>query len=437
MKRIKPLSSQQLISFQESNAKINIWQGAVRSGKTYSSIVRFLDEVLNGPAGDYAILTKTYDTFRRNILSTLTEIIGVDARYYMGKREMIIWGKRIFIIGCDDRGAESKIRGATFGGAYVDEATEIPDCVFRMLISRTMIGDARIFATTNPSSPYHWLKTEFLDNNPDVLSWAFVLDDNPLLTKDEKDYLKRQYKGIWYKRYIEGLWVQAEGAIYDFFDVGLHAMDYPTNSAEYYICGVDYGTTNACAFVMLGVNRSAYPNIWVEKEYYYDSRVKQRQKTDSEYADDLERFIAGKPVKAIYIDPSAASFKLELQRRGVQSLMDANNEVIDGIRFVGDCINNGTLKVVKSCVNLLKEIQSYVWDERSFKTGVDKPIKENDHALDALRYAMFTHFYNKNTDKIDWDKVYRDAHQLPPNLPRFFQDPIDGNSGFGHNAMGF
>lgn len=432
MSRIKQLSKKQLTSFQESNAKINIWEGAVRSGKTYSSIVRFLDEIKYGPAGDYAILTKTYDTFRRNVLGILSDIIGVDARYYAGKREMNIWGRRIFIVGCDDRSAESKIRGATFGGAYVDEATEIPDCVFNQLIARCMIGDARIFATTNPSSPFHWLKTEFIDGNPDVLSWAFRLDDNPLLTDSEKDYLKRQYKGIWYKRYIDGLWVQAEGAVYDFFNIDEHTIDFPRSTAEYYICGIDYGTTNACSFVLVGVNRSKYPNIWVEDEYYYDSKVKQRQKTDSEYGDDLERFIANKPVKSIYIDPSAASFKLELQRRGVQGLIDADNEVLDGIRFVGDCINNGQLKIASKCVNMLKEIQSYVWDERSLKTGIDKPVKENDHSLDALRYAIYTHFYNKGTEKIDWDRVYREAHQIGPQLPRFFSDPNDG-----YPSMGF
>jgi PBSX family phage terminase large subunit len=432
MKLFEVPGPKQLTSFQDSNAKINIWEGAVRSGKTYISLARFVDELIVGPPGQYAILSRTYDTFKRNLLEILMQMTGGDARYYAGKRELNLWGKTVHVIGADDARSESKIRGSTFSGAYVDEATLIPESVFRMLISRCAMNEARIFATTNPDSPYHWLKRDFLDNNPDVYSWQFTLDDNPILKIEEKDYLKRQYKGIWYQRFIEGKWVQAEGAIYDFFDVSLHTLDYAHHNAEYYVVGVDYGTSNPCAFVLLGVNRSVYPNIWVEDEYYYNSREAQRQKTDSEYADDLKKFIRGRNVNAIYVDPSAASFKLELQRQGVQNLFDAVNDVIDGIRFVSDTLNNGTIKICRKAKNLIKEFQSYVWDAKSAVTGVDKPLKENDHALDALRYALYTHFFNKSQNKIDWGKAYREAMEIGPELPRFFQD-----TGFGPQPFGF
>jgi len=277
------------------------------------------------------MITRTYDTFKRNLLPQLTRMIGADVRYYAGKREMVIFGKTIHIVGADDERAENKIRGPTFQGAYVDEATIIPESVFKMLISRCAMKGAKIFATTNPDSPYHWLKKDYLDENPDVKSWKFTLDDNPELTKDEKEYLRRQYKGIWFQRFIEGKWVQAEGAIYDFFDTSIHLIDHPPGPAEFYIAGVDYGTTNPCSFVLIGINRSRYPNMWVESVYYYDSRLKQRQKTDSEYAEDLAKFIEGKPIKAIYIDPSAASFKLELSKSGIQNLYDAEKEGIEGI----------------------------------------------------------------------------------------------------------
>lgn len=422
---IKTLSAKQLESFQDSNAKINIWEGAVRSGKTYVSLVRFLDEVANGPIGNYVILTRTYDTFRRNVLQLLEELCGLDVRYYSGKREMVLWGRPIFVVGADDERAEAKIRGPTFAGAYVDEISLIPHSVFKMLISRCAMKGARIFGTTNPDSPYHWLKTDYLnDKNCDVMSWQFTLLDNPELKKDEQEYLKRQYKGVWYKRFILGQWVQAEGAIYDFFDEKIHCIDFAPSNAEYYVCGVDYGTSNPTSFVLLGVNRDKFPNMWIEKVFYYDSKTHQRQKTDSEYADDLKKFVQHKNVQAIYVDPSAASFKAELNKSGMDNIFDAQNEVLDGIRFVGDMLNNGTMKICRSCRPLIEEFQSYIWDAKSAKTGIDKPVKENDHALDALRYCVYTHFFNKGDEKIDWGKAYRDAYQIPKEIPRFFSDPI-------------
>ena len=419
------ISPKQLASLKESDARINIWEGAVRSGKTYVSLWRFLKELTYGPAGEYCIISRTYDSFKRNILPQLVRMIGPDAKYYSGKREMSLWGKTIHVVGADDERAESKIRGPTFSGAYVDEATIIPESVFKMLISRCAMGGAKIFATTNPDSPYHWLKRDYLENNEDVKSWQFKLDDNPELSTDEKQYLCRQYRGLWYQRFIEGLWVQAEGAIYDFFDEKLHVLDFPQSTAQFYIVGVDYGTTNPCAFVLIGINFNKYPNMWVEDEYYYSSKVHQRQKTDAEYANDLKRFIENRPIKAIYIDPSAASFKAELLKAGVDHLFDAENEVIDGIRFVAKYLDLGTIKICQKCTNLIKEFQSYVWDAKSLKSGIDKPLKENDHALDALRYALYTHFFGKDTQRLtaqDIDRLYNETRSNGPNLPAFFQD---------------
>lgn len=418
------LSEKQLFSLKDSNARINIWEGAVRSGKTYVSLWRWLKELTYGPPGEYCVITRTYDSFKRNLLPQLTRMIGSDVKYYSGKREMCIFKKTIHIVGADDERAEAKIRGPTFSGAYVDEATIIPESVFRMLISRCAMGGAKIFATTNPDSPYHWLKQDFLSSNPDVKSWQFTLDDNPQLTDDERDYLRRQYKGIWYQRFIEGRWVQAEGAIYDFFDTSIHVIDHPPGQPEFYIVGIDYGTTNPCAFSLIGINKSRYPNMWVEDVYCWDSKVKQRQKTDSEYADDLKKFIEGRHVKAIYIDPSAASFKLELSKSGFINLFDADNEVLDGIRLVSKFMSNGTLKICRRCDALIKEIQGYVWDPKCAKTGQDKPLKERDHCCDATRYALFSHFFGKEQSRLspqDLDRLYKEA-MGGQDLPAPFND---------------
>lgn len=426
------LSEKQLLSLKESTAKINIWEGAVRSGKTYVSLWRWLKELMNGPEGEYCIVSKTYDSFKRNVLPILTRMIGSDAKYFAGKREMVIWRKTINVVGASDDRAESKIRGSTFCGAYVDELTIIPQNFFIMLLSRCAMGGAKIFATTNPDSPYHWVKRDLLTDNPDVRSWKFTLEDNPQLSLEEAKYLSRQYKGMWFQRFIEGRWVQAEGAIYDFFDPAIHVIDHPPGQAEYYVVGVDYGTTNPCAFSLVGVNRDKWPNMWVEDLYYYDSKKVQRQKTDSEYAADLVKFISGRYVKAIYIDPSAASFKLELRRNMVDNLYDAENEVIDGIRLVSDYLNNGTLKICRRCDSLVKEFQSYVWDARSAKTGVDKPLKENDHALDSLRYCLYTHFFGKSVSRMtpaDLDRTYNEAVGGGHELPAPFRQPLDYYSG--------
>jgi PBSX family phage terminase large subunit len=250
--------------------------------------------------------------------------------------------------------------------------------------------------------------------------------------EEEKAYLRRQYKGLWYQRFIEGQWVQAEGAIYDFFETeGLysHVLPFAPHEAREYILGVDYGTTNPCAFVLIGMNlNKPYPNMWVEDEYYYDSKIHQRQKTDAEYAADLVDFIKFRNVRAIYLDPSAASFRAELLKSGVNGLFEAENDVENGIRLVSNMFSQGVIKVTRKCKNLIEEFQSYVWDPKCTKTGVDKPLKQNDHALDALRYAIYTHYFNKSGTRLtpnDLDRLQREAYGQSSNLPAFFQDPQD------------
>jgi PBSX family phage terminase large subunit len=420
-------STKQIESIRESQLSINVWEGSIRSGKTHASLWRFIHECNIGPEGEFVIVTRTYDSFERNILPELYKILGRQAKFFRGKRQLFIKTRKVHVVSADDATAEVKIRGATFAGAYVDEVTIIPESVFIMLLGRLSVSGAKLFATTNPDSPYHWFK-RFIDNNQDVKLFKFTMEDNPSLSQERKDFYRRQYKGLWFQRFIEGKWVQAEGAIYDFFDDKLHTMDFAPYQAKFYIVGVDYGTTNPCAFVLVGFNPERYPNCWVEDEYYFNSRVTQRQKTDGEYAEDLINFIKDRNIKAIYIDPSAASFKAELLKQGVESLYDAENEVNDGIRLVAKYLNQGTLKVCKKCTNLIAEFQSYVWDPKSIKLGVDKPLKESDHALDALRYAIYTHFFNKDHQSLTpqaIENLYNESRGLKPELPSFFQDPVE------------
>jgi PBSX family phage terminase large subunit len=395
------LSLKQKESVFESNARINIWEGAVRSGKSFSSLIRWLNYIQECPPGNLIMVGRTATTIKRNIVDEIFRILGSqDAKYYSGKQEMNLWGKKIYLVGAADERSESKIRGATFAGAYIDELTLIPESFWAMLLSRLSLVNSKIFATTNPDSPFHYLKLNYLDRAEqlDLKVFKFQLDDNPSLSKSFKENIKKEYTGLWYKRYINGEWCLAEGTIYDFFDDKYHVIEYPNGLANFHIVGVDYGTTNPTAFTLIGYNPSIYPNMWLEDEYYYDSSKEQRQKTDTEYAEDLKKFIAGKNIEAIFIDPTAVSFKMELRKIGVSNLFDAENDVLDGIRFHSKLLGNGTYKICRKCKNAIHEYQSYRWDPKSKIIGLDKPLKVNDHIMDATRYALYSYFYNKELD---------------------------------------
>lgn len=392
------LSPAQIASLRDCNAKINIWCGAVRSGKSFVSLWALVDMCHKAPPGNLAILGRTNDTIKRNIIDEILNFPGIKAYYYPGKRELHLEGRIIYCIGANDERSEAKIRGPTFSGAYVDEVSLVPESCFKMLSSRLSRPGAYLIATTNPDSPFHWLKREYIDR-ADELSlrvFNFKMTDNPSLTPEYIDALKKEYRGLWYKRFINGEWCLAEGSVYDFFDVSIHTFDAPPSYAKYYLVGVDYGTTNPCVFVLIGFNDDAPTKIWVQKEYYYDSRKEGRQKTDSEYADDFFEFIDGFPVQGVYIDPSAASFKLELRRRSnALTILDAKNDVLNGIRIVSLRLATGDLKISKTCKNLIQEFQSYVWDGKKAEKGLDEPVKAYDHALDALRYVLVTKWGDK------------------------------------------
>ena len=329
----------------------------------------------------------------------------------------------MYVIGANDERATGKIQGATFAGAWIDEGTLIPETFFKMLLSRLSIPNAKIFVTTNPDSPYHWLKTDYIDREDelDMKTFKFSIDDNPSLTDAYKDSLKKEFSGLWYNRYILGHWCLAEDAIYDFFNEDFHVIKSPPTYAKYYVCGIDYGTTNPFAATLVGYNGQSHPALWVEKEYYYDSKKKGRQKTDSEYADDLQRWMYGYPIRAFYLDPSAASMEVELKRRRLP-VIQAENDVLAGIRFVASLFVQGDLAIMDTCSELIQEIGGYVWDQDASKNGLDKPLKRNDHLNDSLRYCLLSHFgkfdklqeveckqptHSWNRPGFDWRDSYR------------------------------
>jgi PBSX family phage terminase large subunit len=309
--------------------------------------------------------------------------------------------------------------------AYVDEATCIPEIFWKMLETRLSVPGARLFATCNPEGPSHWLKKEYLDRNVhDLKWWSFTLDDNPSLDEAYKKEIKASFSGMFYKRYILGEWALAYGAIYDAYDEN-NEYEKPFDNPSYYIVGIDYGTTNATAAVLCAVSPKKWPQIKVEAEYYYDSEKKGRSKTDAELVRDIKDFIGYKAVRAIYVDPAAASFKVALRQADLP-VLDANNDVLPGIRTVSTFIANKNIVIHKSCKTLIEHIQSYSWDPKAADRGEDKPIKKNDHVLDALRYACYSAFpqaeFNNPDENLTIEQLRRKIYGDDGNLLNFSQE---------------
>lgn len=385
------LSPKQIQSYTEATKRFNIWVGAVRSGKTYSSILKLINIIKEGPPGSGMIIGVNRDTIQRNVLLELFKFLGFPPPSTK-TTETKLYGRNIYFVGAHDEGAVRRIQGSTLAFAYVDEATCIPAPFWRMLLSRLSVKDSQLLATCNPEGPAHWLKKDFIDraHELDLAYWNFVLDDNPSLDPKFKESLKLEYTGMWYKRYILGEWAVAHGLIYDSYDHD-NLYENPTNNPNFYICGVDYGTSNATAAVIAAITPRIWPQIRIEEEYYYDSAKKGRSKTDAELADDIKEFVQNRNLSAIYVDPSAASLKIELRNRNLP-VLDANNDVLQGIKVTSKFIANKNLLIHKGCRTLIECIQTYAWDPKAADRGEDAPLKKKEHILDALRYCIYSAF---------------------------------------------
>lgn len=395
--------------------RLNLLEGSVSSGKTWISLVLWAFWVASMPKDkQYMMCAKSLTTLKRNCLVLLLELVGEDNfQFSISQKEGRLFGRKILLEGANDMRSESKIRGITLQGAYCDELTQFPRDFFAMLLSRLRLPGAKLIATTNPENPGHWLKTEYIDRADDLsfLDIKFLLDDNTTLPRDYVENIKREYVGVFYDRFILGKWVQAEGLIYPMWEDALEHP--PTRQAEKYALSIDYGTQNAFAANLWG----RFNGVWYQiKEYYYSGRTERVQKTDEEYANDLDAFISNyipdgcednkNPVKFLksgeklltIIDPSATSFITLLRKRQYYKVVKANNDVLDGIRETATAMHTGKLKINPECEATIFELQNYVWDDSA---GEDRPVKENDHSLDACRYLVFTlHITKKQSEYI-------------------------------------
>lgn len=398
-----PFSPKAMDFLQNSTARLNILHGSVRSSKTISCSVRWLDYLATGPQGDLAMLGRTTATLQRNVLNDLFDIVGPRNYKWINRQqgELQVFGRRIYCFGASNEDAESKIRGATFAGSLCDEVNLYPQSVFNQLMARMSVRGAQCFCNCNPDSPYHWFYTDYIMNDAikDKKVWKFLMEDNLSLDPDYIKSLKQMYTGVWYERMILGNWVAAQGRIYDMFEAGRHMID----TLEYlerfrvhpnaikWLVGCDYGTSTVMSWGLY----AKLPNgvVLKVKEYYYDAVKRKVQKTDYEFATEFQNWLDGLTPWAVYCDPSAASWKAELLKRGYR-VLNANNDVINGIRHVATCLNTGKYYMDKSCKNTEQEYASYVWDEAAQRQGKDKPVKEHDHTCDTDRYVLYTDALN-------------------------------------------
>ena len=382
-----------------SNARLNILHGSVRSSKTINCTVRWLDYLVTGPQGDLAMFGKTMATLQRNVLNDMFDIVGTKNYKWINRQqgELLVFGRRIYCFGANNEDAESKIRGATFAGALCDEVNLYPQSVFNQLMARMSVKGASCFCNCNPDSPYHWFYTDYIMNDAitDKKVWQFMMEDNLSLDPDYIESLKQMYTGVWYDRMILGLWVAAEGRIYDMYDPKVHIINVRqflsqlkiNRRAIKRVVACDYGTASVMTWGMYLM----LPNgiVLKEREYYYDAVKKQSQQTDSQFARDFQIWLGNDIPDFVYVDPSAASWKLELMQRGYK-VQDADNNVINGIRYVSSQLSTGKYFIDESCIETNKEYQSYVWDSKAQLQGKDKPLKTHDHTCDCDRYALYT-----------------------------------------------
>jgi PBSX family phage terminase large subunit len=393
------LSPKQHLSIQTARGRVNIWEGSIRSGKTIASILRWLIFIALAPrGGELVMIGRTRDTVWRNVISPMQDsalfgIVSLQVVGNYGSNTVKILGRTIYVLGAHDTKAEKILRGMTVAGAYVDEITVIGEEFFTQLLGRMSVPGAQLFATTNPDSPGHWLKRKFLDRIDGLPDWRrfhFVIDDNPSLTAEYVESIKREFTGLWYRRFILGEWVQAEGAIYDMWDPDRHVVrfaDLPPMDRVLAL-GVDHGTTNPTRGILLGVAEQC---LWALDEWAPETGL-----PDAVQSLQLRTWLAGRDVDAwrdpewVFVDPAAASFKVQLFSDGMSNVGNGTNSVLPGIRTIASLLATDRLKVSERCKHLIDQIPGYSWDPKKTEKGEDAPLKVDDHEADALRYAVQT-----------------------------------------------
>lgn len=369
-----------------------ICDGAVRSGKTTVMISAFVIWAMeNFDKTNFGICGKTVQSAERNVLKPLqqNEDLPYTMTYKVSTRVLTVkCGKKtnwFYLFGGKDESSYMLIQGITLAGVFFDEVALMPRSFVEQAMTRTIsYENAKYFFNCNPESPNHYFYRNWLENPREGTQHLhFQLEDNPTLSEKQIAQTKEKYTGVFYDRYILGLWVLAEGLIYPMFNDSCISETAPRDYSEY-IVSMDYGIQNPTAMILWG----KYDGVWYAvKEFYHSGRETGQQRTDQQYYDELDALAGDLPVRKLIIDPSATSFIALCNQKKRFHVWKANNDVVDGIQHTASCLQDGTIKINSCCKRTIQEFGLYSWDD---KAGEDKPIKENDHAMDAVRYFVNT-----------------------------------------------
>ena len=386
----------QIMAFPFTSYDALICDGAIRSGKTVFMMLSFVDDAMRRYNNQrFGICGKTVDSTVKNIIMPYLSLVYAKEKYNIQwkrtDKTLVVSKGNITntfeIFGGKDESSFALIQGRTLAGVLIDEVALIPRSFVEQACARCSVDGSKLWFNCNPASPQHWFYTEWVckPKEHNALRLHFLLEDNPSLSQRIIDRYKSMYTGVFYNRYILGEWCVAEGLVYDFGEDNI-VDDIPSNG-EYYI-SIDYGTLNPFSAGLWCVLGDKAIRI---KEFYYDGRKKAIQRTDEEYCDNIDDLAKGYNIRQIIVDPSAASFITALRKRGY-SVRKANNDVLDGIRRTAVYLKNGNIKIHRSCVDAIAEFGLYRWDD---KATADTVIKENDHAMDEIRYFCNTIMKNK------------------------------------------
>lgn len=365
-------------------SRITLLEGSVRSGKTWISLIAWAIFIATMPPdAEFLMVGKTMTTLKRNCLGLLQQL-EPRFSFSVSQKQAKLYGRTIWLEGASDERSEDKIRGMTLSGAYVDELSLVPEGFYNMLLSRLSTKGARLFATTNPDSPNHYVYKGIIENeNINKSVTKIGIKDNPFLSQEYVRELEREYTGVFYQRYFLGEWVLAEGLVYPMFGEDCVARDDAERKYVEYGISMDYGIQNPTAMLLWG----KCDGVWyLIREYYHSGRDSNVQKTDEQYYAELER-LAGDIRCDVIVDPSATSFIALCRQKGRFRVIKANNAVIEGIQHAASALSSGRIKICECCKNTIKEFGLYSWNPNAPEDAV---IKENDHAMDALRYFVQT-----------------------------------------------
>lgn len=378
-----------------------ICDGAVRSGKTLSMSLGFVFWAsVSFNEGTFALCGKTVTSLRRNVITPLLGTLGelgficqekVSKSYiditFMGKTN------RFYLFGGKDEGSASLIQGITLSGVFLDEVALMPRSFVEQALARCSVNGSKMWFNCNPDNPSHWFYTEWIKKaaKKHALYLHFTMDDNPSLSEKLKKRYKRLYSGAFYDRFVLGKWTASEGVVYPMFSREKHVFSGEVE-CERFIISCDYGTVNPSSFGLWGLSNGIWHRI---REYYYSSKREGISRTDEEHYQALEELAGDLSIEKVIIDPSAASFIECIRRHGNFRVVKADNDVITGIRRVCAVLKQNQLKIHDSCTDILREFTLYRWNEKS---AGDFPVKENDHAMDDMRYFVSDMLSGKNTD---------------------------------------